>query len=332
MQTSGRKRKTISYAKYGYIFILPFFIVYAFFMIYPLFNTIKLSFMGNQGQFDQFVGLQNYEFLLFGDAFQDAPLRAASAVHKTFMRDLGNTLILWAGNFVVQIVLSLLLAVWFSDVRVKIKGTGFFKVVMYLPNIITASSVAALFLMLFANTKYGAVNSMLLNLKVILEPFKFINDVWASRILVMLIQSWMWFGNTMLLLMSGIFGIDPSIYEAAEIDGSSGANTFFRITMPILKPIFIYVFITSMIGGLQMFDIPYLLHEGTTIKGHLETVAVFIYGHFKGGMPQSCNYGYSAAASVILFIITVALGMFINKFNTDDTAPAKKKMKKGKVN
>ena len=234
---------------------------------------------------------------------------------------MGNTVILWVGNFVVQLVLSLLLAVWFSDVRIKIKGTGFFKVVMYLPNIITAASVAGMFLMLFGNTKYGAVNSLLLNLGWETEPFKFINDVWSSRILVMLIQSWMWFGNTMLLLMSGIFGIDPSIYEAADIDGSSGANTFFKITLPILKPIFIYVCITSMIGGLQMFDIPQLLHEGTTIRPSLETVAVFIYGHFHS---QNPNYGYSAAASVILFIITAFLGIFIYRSNTESDRSKKK--------
>lgn len=320
MQATGRRRKTISYAKYGYIFIAPFFLAYAFFMIYPLINTVILSFKGNGANADSWVGLQNFQALLFG-----GESRAESAIHNEFFTSMGNTLILWVGNFLVQIILSLLLAVWFSDVRIKIKGTGFFKVVMYLPNIITATSVAGMFLMLFGNSKYGAVNSLMLNLGWILEPFKFINDVWASRILVMLIQSWMWFGNTMLLLMSGIFGIDPSIYEAAEIDGSSGANTFFRITMPILKPIFIYVFITSMIGGLQMFDIPYLLHEGRTIRPSLETAAVFIYQYFHQISP---NYGYSAAASVILFIITAVLGMFIYKFNTDATAPVKKRKAK----
>ncbi|MDE7195354.1 MAG: sugar ABC transporter permease [Oscillospiraceae bacterium] len=320
MQATGKKRKSVSYAKYGYIFIAPFFIVYAFFMVYPLINTFRLSFFGNGASADVFVGLQNYQYLLFGGSD-----RAANAIQSQFMNSMGNTLILWVGNFVVQIVLSLLLAVWFSDVRIKIKGTGFFKVIMYLPNIITASSVAGMFLLLFGNTKYGAINSLLINWEAIIEPIKFINNVWSSRVLVMLIQSWMWFGNTMLLLLSGIFGIDPSIYEAAEIDGSSGANTFFRITMPILKPIFIYVFITSMIGGLQMFDIPYLLHEGRTIRPSLQTGAVFIYQNFHQANP---NYGYSAAASVILFIITGALGMIIYKFNTDSAAPVKKRKKK----
>lgn len=315
---TGRKQRMISYAKYGYIFIAPFFIVYAFFMIYPLINTFLLSFKENGSDHPEvWIGLQNYKWLLFG-----GETRAANAVQSAFWKSMGNTFILWAGNFVVQIILSLLLAVWFSDVRVKIKGTGFFKVVMYLPNIVTAASVAGMFMMLFGNTKYGAINNLLLNMEAILSPIKFVDDVWTSRILVMFIQSWMWFGNTMLLLLSGIFGIDPSIYEAAEIDGSSGANTFFRITMPILKPIFIYVFITSMIGGLQMFDIPYLLHEGTTVRPALKTTAVYIYENFK----TVYNYGYSAAASMILFALTAVLGLIVFRFNSD-SAPKKRKAK-----
>ena len=324
MNAAAQKRsKMISYAKYGYMFILPFFIAYAFFMIYPLINTFFLSFRGNGDTANEFVGLQNFQWLLFG---QEGKYSPGAAIQEEFMRSIGNTLILWAGNFVLQIVLSLLLAVWFSDVRIKLKGTGFFKVVMYLPNIITASSVAALFLMLFGNNKYNAVNALLLNWEVILEPFKFVDNVWSARILVWFIQTWMWFGNTTLLLMSGIFGSDPSIYEAASIDGSSGANTFFRITMPILKPIFIYVFITSMIGGLQMFDIPYLFHEGRTVKNSLETVAVFIYNNFHIN-PLKPNYGYSAGASVLLFIVTLIFGLIIYRFNTDSTAPVKKRKK-----
>lgn len=318
-----KKHKTISYAKYGYLFILPFFITYAFFMIYPLINTIVLSFKGNGSTSNDWVGFQNYVHIFAGDS--TSKYSAGATVHEEFWRDFGNTIILWFGNFFVQIILSLLLAVWFSDNVVKIKGEGFFKVVVYMPNIITAASVASLFLLLFGNSKYGAVNSMLLNMGAIKDVIPFINQPGSSRILVMLIQSWMWFGNTMLLLLSGIYGIDVSIYEAASIDGSSGLNTFFRITMPILKPIFIYVFITSMIGGLQMFDIPFLLHEGNSASSYLETVAVFIYKYFHQANP---NYGYSAAASVILFIITCALGIIVYKFNTDPTQTFKVKKKK----
>lgn len=317
-----KPRRMISYAKYGYMFIAPFFIIYALFMFYPLINTIRLSFFGNAGanNLDDFVGLQNYQYIIAG-----GETAFATQQHDVFVTSLGNTFILWIGNFVVQLVLSLLLAVWFSDVRIKTPGTGFFKVIMYLPNIIMAASVAGIFLMIFNDSKYGAMNSILLSWGLIEEPINFVTEAWSSRIIVMLVQTWMWFGNTMLLLMSGIFGIDPSIYEAAAIDGSSGPSTFFRITLPILKPIFIYVVITSLIGGLQMFDIPYMMHTGnaTNVNEALRTVAVFVYEKFTGVK----NYGLSAAASVLLFIITVVLGMIINKFNTDSTAPKKKRKK-----
>lgn len=317
-KTGSTVHKSVSYAKYGYLFILPFFLVYAFFMIWPLINTFILSFKGNGDNSDAFVGLQNYQFLLFGDGNK----YGGDAVMEEFWRSMGNTVILWVGNFIVQIILSLLLAVWFSDVRIKMKGTGFFKVVMYMPNILTAASVAMLFLTVFASSRYGAVNSTLLSAGWITEAFPYLTDEWASRILVMLIQTWMWFGNTMLLLMSGIYGINPAIYEAAAIDGSSGMHTFFKITMPILKPIFIYVLITSMIGGLQMFDIPYLFHSGNAVSKNLETIAVYIYQNFHQSTP---NYGYSAAASVIMFVITLILGLIVYRFNTDSTAPVKKR-------
>lgn len=317
-----KSRKLVSYAKYGYMFILPFFLVYGFFMVWPFINTVLLSFKGNGSKVNEWVGFQNYSWLLFGDK-SGGQFATGKVHHDAFFDGFGTTIILWAGNFLIQIVLSLLLAVWFSDVRIKIKGTGFFKVVMYLPNIIMAASVAAMFLMIFGNSKYGVINSLAINNGWIQEPIAFMSDKWIVRILVMFIQAWLWFGNTMLLLLSGIFGIDPSIYEAAAIDGSSGASTFFRITMPILKPIFLYVVVTSLIGGLQMFDIPYLMHTGNDPNDYLNTVATYIYKHFH----KFNNFGFSAAASILLFIVTVLLGMIVMRFNTDSTASKKKRNK-----
>lgn len=323
--TQAKSKKIVSYAKYGYIFILPFFIVYAFFMVYPLINTFILSFQGNGSTLGIGVGLDNFKILLFGSETGNVAAANAQATSKLYWASWGNTLILWAGNFVVQLVLSLLLAVWFSDNRVKLKGAGFFKVIFYLPNIITAISVAGMFLMLFSDTKFGVVNSMLMSMGMA-DPIKFVSHPWISRVVVMFIQSWMWFGNTTLLLMSGIFGIDPSIYEASSIDGSSGMHQFLHITMPILKPIFLYVFITSMIGGLQMFDIPFMYHTASNVSDQLRTQAVYIYTNFHQSNP---NFGYSAAASVILFVITAALGMIIYNTNSADVG-AKKKKKGGK--
>ncbi|MDE7361764.1 MAG: sugar ABC transporter permease [Oscillospiraceae bacterium] len=321
-ETRAKSRKIVSYAKYGYIFIAPFFIVYCFFMVYPLINTFILSFQGNDNLVGVGVGFDNYKALLFGMGSDTIPADNAMAASKDYWSSWGITLILWAGNFVVQLALSLLLAVWFSDTRIKLKGAGFFKVVFYLPNIITAVSVAGMFIMLFGDTKYNVVNSVLLKMGLVGDPIKFVTNDWIARVVVMFIQSWMWFGNTTLLLMSGIFGIDPSIYEAASIDGSSGMHQFINITMPILKPIFLYVFITSMIGGLQMFDIPYMYNNTGTTSPFLRTQAVYIYNHFYKG---ANNYGYSAAASIILFIITAALGLVIYNINTGDGSGKKRK-------
>ena len=304
--------KSISYAKYGYMFIAPFFIVYCIFQLWPLINTFRLSFYGNGKTLETFVGLKNFQNILFGSE-TSIP---AQAIHEEFFNYFQNTIIIWLGNFVPQIILSLLLAVWFTDAKLKIPGKGFFKVIMYMPNIITAASVSALFLVLFGDGKYGAINSLLLSKEMIVEPIRFITDKTNSRILVMFIQTWMWFGNTMIMLMSGIMGINPSLFEAANIDGANSFQIFRKVTLPLLRPIMVYTLITSMIGGLQMFDIPYLLHTGNTLVPHIQTAAVFVYEKFHK-TPYSPSYGYSAAASVILFFITGILGIFVFFFNRD---------------
>lgn len=320
---SNMKSRSISYAKYGYLFILPFFIIYAFFQIYPLFNTFYLSTQSNGSVITESVGTDNFRAILSGQGQKTddngnvyyAETRQAKAVRNDFFRVMKNTLILWFGNFIPQIIISLLLAAWFTDAYLKIKGKGFYKIVMYMPNIITAASVAALFVMLFSDSQFGAINKMLMNWGVDGAPYPFVTGKTQSRVMIMIIQTWMWFGNTTIMLMSGIMGINPSLFEAANIDGASASQQFFLITIPLLKPIMLYTMVTSMIGGLQMFDMPYLYNMGTSQNPYTETIAVFIYNHFHSLKP---NYGYSAAASVLLFIVTALLGSICFAVNRDD--------------
>ena len=319
---SNMKSRSISYAKYGYLFILPFFIIYAFFQIYPLFNTFYLSTQSNGSVITESVGTDNFRAILTGQGQKTddngnvyyAETRQAKAVRNDFFRVMKNTLILWFGNFIPQIIISLLLAAWFTDAYLKIKGKGFYKIVMYMPNIITAASVAALFVMLFSDSQFGAINKMLMNWGVDGAPYPFVTGKTQSRVMIMIIQTWMWFGNTTIMLMSGIMGINPSLFEAANIDGASASQQFFLITIPLLKPIMLYTMVTSMIGGLQMFDMPYLYNMGTSQNPYTETIAVFIYNHFHSLNP---NYGYSAAASVLLFIVTALLGSICFAVNRD---------------
>lgn len=321
--TAQSRIKSISYAKYGYMFIAPFFLVYAFFQVWPLINTFLLSFHGNGGDNQPFVGLGNYQTLLFG-----GDDRRTRAFNVQFFQAFKNTIILWIGNFIPQIFLSLLLAVWFTDSKLHIPGKGAFKVIMYLPNIITAVSVAALFMRFMSNTDTCAANTILGMMGK--DTIKFENDPTWSRGIVMFIQTWLWFGNTMIMMMSGIMGINPSLFEAANIDGATSGQILRKITLPLLRPMVVYTLITSMIGGLQMFDIPFLYHTAAgDIKDHLRTVAVFVYEQFRvGNNVHSQQYGIAGAASMILFVITVILGSFVFMMNRDADEARKKKERK----
>ena len=324
-----RRIKSISYAKYGYMFIAPFFLVYCFFQVWPLIQTFILSFQGNGADAGNFVGFDNYGIILFGSG--EGMGRRAAAMQDLFLTSFKNTIILWFGNFIPQILLSLLLAVWFTDSKLHIPGVGFFKVVMYLPNIITAVSVAALFMRFISNSQLSAVNTLLtLNGG---DPVSFEASAAWSRGIVMFIQTWLWFGNTMIMMMSGIMGINPSLFEAAAIDGASSGQVLRKVTLPLLRPMVVYTLITSMIGGLQMFDIPYLYHTGAgKINANLRTVAVFVYEQFRAGAKvHQPDYGIAGAASVLLFIITAALGILVFRMNRDEDEHRKKQERKALV-
>jgi len=307
--TKTTKHKTVSYAKWGYIFILPFFIVYGIFQLIPFVETVYYSFFeyyrsGLKIVGPTFVGWANYEAVFDSD----------------LLKYMGNTLILWILGFVPQIIVSLLLAAWFTDVRLKIKGKQFFKVVIYMPNLIMASAFAMLFFALFSDN--GPVNSFLVAAGIIDEPFRFLSSVAGTRGLIALMNFLMWFGNTTILLMAAVMGISPSLFEAAELDGANHTQMFFKITLPMIRPILVYVLITSMIGGLNMFDVPQILTNGNGTPDRTSTtIIMFLNNHL-----YSKNYGMAGAISVLLFLLCAVLciGVYF-ALNRDDQAYGKKK-------
>ena len=190
----GTKRRSISYAKWGYIFIAPFFIAFAIFQLIPLASTIYYSFFeyyrsGLKVIGPNFTGLSNYVKLLSLD----------------LPKYLGNTLLLWILGFVPQIIVSLLLAVWFTDNRLRIRCQPFFKTVIYMPNLIMASAFAMLFFALFSDN--GPVNAALVSAGILKEPFRFLSSIAGTRGLVALMNFLMWFGNTTIILMAAMMKI-----------------------------------------------------------------------------------------------------------------------------
>ena len=292
-----QKKKSISYAKYGYLFSLPFVIAYLVFHLYPTVYTAILGFTDCKG-----LGNTNWHFLK-DDIWKNFRTILNNATFKTSLK---NTVVLWIMNFFPQITLALLLTAWFTSKRNTIKGQGFFKVVFYMPNIITAASVAILFNVLFGYPK-GPVNDILVSLGLRSEAFFFTNSATASRWIIAFIQCWMWYGYTMIILISGVLGINPEIYEAAEIDGANDWQTFWQITIPNLRTILTYTLITSMIGGLNMYDMSKMFNNGNPNNSTL-TTSVFIYNQAFAG---SYMYNRAAAASMIMFVIIAFFSIIV---------------------
>lgn len=312
MASTIKKRRKVSYAKWGYIFILPFFVTFAIFSLIPLVQSFIYSFnLYVDGVSTGFCGFRNYEFLF-----------------KTCneMKTLGSTLLMWIMGFIPQLLVSLLLAVWFTDSRLKIKGAGFFKAIIYMPNLIMATAMSSIVASMFS---LGGPFYALATNKA--GTFDIFANFWATKWLVAGTNFIMWFGNTTILLMAGVMGIDESIFEAAIVDGAGPVRTFKDITMPLLWPIFIYVFLTSFIGGIQMFDIPATIVPG--VIGSTQVITLIIDLNSYLGQGGTTNYGAAGALTVFLFLMTLVLSLVAFKtINKTEDIKKKKKAKKVTAN
>lgn len=288
MLAKGRKNN------YGYLFIAPFIIGFLVFGLYPVYNTIALSFTDTtlMKAHGSFIGLKNFE-RLFADG--------------TFMTAVKNTWLLWTMNFIPQIGVAMLLSVWFTNTRLKIKGGGFWRMLFYLPNLMMPSAIAALFFSLFSF--YGPANQVLVRSHLLPEAVDFIRSPATMRGLVVFIQWWMWFGQTTILLMAGMTSISVAVYEAATIDGATIWQMFKFITLPLIKPVLIYVLVTSLVGGMQMFDIPFLLTDGRGSPANsILTNNILMYMKFRSSQG---HIGAASSVGVVVFIMTTFVALLI---------------------
>ena len=310
----GKKRKSISYDKYGYLFVAPFFITFLIFQLYPIFFTFRTSLTDASGWSkvldNSIIGFENYVKLFTFD----------SEVSRFFWQAFGNTVVIWIFNFVPQIGMALILASWFTDTHLKLRCQGAFKVLIFMPNIITAATIAMLFFSFF-NFPIAPINTLLQQFGLLSSPFEFFRSTTASRGLISLIQWWMWYGNTMIIMIAGMLGINPVLFEAALVDGCTSRQVFWKITMPLIKPILLYNLVTSLVGGLTMFDIPHLMTQGNP-NYTTNTVARFIY---QQGFETPNNFNIARAASVVLFIIIVICSLILALLMRDRDAKPKER-------
>jgi multiple sugar transport system permease protein len=280
-------------AKWGLIFCMPFLVTFLVFQLYPILYSLYLSFtyQENNRTFI-FIGLDNYRDLL-----QD----------NVFWKSVANTWKIWLLCFIPQIVSALLLAVLLT--QYKIKRAGFFRAVFYLPNLVTAASVGVLFAALF-DWQTGSVNNILQSLGLIREKINWMGSPAFAQGITGFIQWWMWFGYSSILLTAGITAISQELIDASVVDGAGNAQRLFYITLPLLKPTMLYVLVTSLIGGMQIFDIPMTLTKGDgEPQKSLMTMVLYLYNMaFKNN-----DYPYGATISYGLFVIILLFSILFFK-------------------
>lgn len=267
----------------GYFFILPYFLVLIALQLYPIIFTMGLSFTKPINMFEnEFAGLDNYQRLL---------------TNPIFYQSIFNTLWIWLWNYIPQIIFAVVLAVILTSY--KLKGREFLRTVYFLPNLVTAASIGVLFAVIL-DWKNGALNHVLVGMGILNEPFQWTVRPRIMQGAVSFIQWWQWFGYTMIIMMAGLNAISEDLYEAAHIDGASRKQAFFGVTLPLLRPTMLYVMITSLIGGMQIFDIPKVITRGRgQPDGALNTMVLYLYNQAF----QNFNVGYAAAIAWVLFFI-----------------------------
>lgn len=269
--------------KTAYLFILPFFIVYLVFSLYPILSSFVISFFADSdplsGKGMTFAGFDNY-VRLFTSSY--------------FVNDVLNTIIIWLFSIIPQLTIALILALILNERWVK--GRTILRSVYYFPNLVTPITVGLLFNMLFSFPG-GAVNNLLTTLHLLGGPVDFLRKPLLVRMVIGIAICWQNFGYNIIFLTAGLHSISQDVYEAAEVDGASAFRKTTAITLPLLKPMLLYIMITSIIGGLQIFDVPKMFPEG--MADYTRTMVLYMYeSAFK-----RWQFGYGASIAYGIFMI-----------------------------
>ena len=268
----------------GWVFVLPASVLIAVFYFYPIIKASILSFQTGVGVNLSYAGSFNYTRLL-----QD----------NLFKTSLGNVFIFLTVQVPIMLTLALILASLLNDP--SLKGRGFFRTALFLPCATSLVSYAIVFRSLFSVD--GFVNTVLMNLNLIMRPINFIGEPFTARLVIILALTWRWTGYNMIFYLAGLQNIDSAIYEAAIIDGASSVARFTRITVPLLKPIILVTTILSTNGTLQLFDETMNLTNGGPSNATL-SVSQYIY---RLSFQYSPRFGYAAAISFVVFLLVAIL-------------------------
>ncbi len=293
MKTIKKKSRTAP-NKWGWYFVTLGTLLITLFVFYPMVQAFILSLKSGPGNQLQFAGAQNYLRLL-GDT--------------TFKKALANTLLYLIVQVPVMILLALGISVVLNDKKLKYRSL--FRTAIFLPCVTSLVSYSLIMKSLFSAN--GLVDRLLMHLGITSQPLNWLTDPVFAKVLIIISITWRWTGYNMIFFLSGLQNIEPSIFEAAEIDGCTPFKKFVFMTVPLLKPIILFTTITSTIGTLQLFDEVQNITGGGPANATV-TISQYIYNLcFK----YNPNFGYAAAVAFVVFLIIAALSALQFKVGDD---------------
>ena len=278
----------------GWLFILVPVLAISLFYFYPMVQALILSFKSGRGMNLDFVGFDNYLRL-----FQDS----------NFITAVKNTFIYLIIQVPVMLVLAIFIAVLLNDDNLKFKG--FFRTAIFLPTVTSLVAYSVVFKYMFGGD--GIVNKMLMNFHLISEPIQWITDPFWAKITIIIAITWRFTGYNMIFYLSSLQNIDKSVYEAARIDGANAFTQFFKITIPLLKPMILFTTITSTIGTLQLFDEVVNITKGGPGNSTM-SISQYIYNL---SFEYTPDFGYAATVSYSIVVMVIILTLIQNKIGGD---------------
>ena len=285
----ARTRLSRSASLNGWAFVAPALVLLGVFLVYPILWSLWMSFQTGKGMNFHFGGTANIVRL---------------TKDPVFIHALTNTLIFLIVQVPIMLVLALLFATALNDPRLK--GRALFRTAIFLPCVTSLVAYSIQFKSMFAGD--GVVNDMLMALHIVSGPIPWLSEpFWAKTVIIMAI-TWRWTGYNMIFYLAAMQNIDPSIYEAARIDGVPAWARFLRLTIPMLKPVILFTTVTSTIGTLQLFDevnnITASGGNGGTPSDATLTLSLYIYNLTFKFMP---NFGYAATVSYVIVVLVAVL-------------------------
>ncbi|HCW54326.1 MAG TPA: lactose ABC transporter permease [Clostridium sp.] len=291
MKTKGIESKT---NKWGWLFVSFSVVFISIFVFYPTVASLVTSMKSGMGNNLQFVGFDNYKKMM---------------TDKTFVKAVTNTFIYLIFQVPIMIVLAMVLASMLNSANLKFKG--FFRTAIFLPCVTSLVAYSIIMKSIFAGD--GLVNQFLMSLHIISAPIEWVTDPFWAKVLIIIAITWRWTGYNMIFFLSGLQNIDPSVYEAASIDGASTFKKFTKITVPLLKPIILFTSITSTIGTLQLFDEVKNITDGGPANA-TTTISHYIYNLCFTYTP---NFGYAASVAYVIVIMIIILSIIQFKIGGD---------------